>query len=129
MGALVDGDCVVGVGCETVTVAVDDTLPCAFWAASVYVVVAVGDTTVDPLAATLVPFNVTVVAFVVDQVTVLDCPARIDVGEAETVAVGTDAVVVDVEVDVLVGGEVDGDLTVTVVETIVVPTAFVAVRK
>lgn len=113
---------------------------------------AVGDTTVDPLAATAVPFSVTVVALVVDQVTVLDCPAWIDVGEAETVAVGTGAVVVDVEVDGLVGEEGDdgepedgelgedgldngalveggGDVTVTVVETIVVPAAFVAVRK
>lgn len=114
---------------------------------------AVGDTTVDPLAATPVPFSVTVVAFVVDQVTVLDCPAWIDVGEAETAAVGTDIVVVDVEVDVLPDEEVDdeevvedgalvddepddgelvevdADFTVTVAETIVVPVAFVAVRK
>lgn len=94
----------------------------------------------DPLAATAVPFNVTVVAFVVDQVTVLDCPAWIDVGEAETVAVATDTVVV--EVDVLGDEEVDDeepedgelvevdrDVTVTVVETIVVPAGFVAVRK
>ena len=106
-----------------------------------------GDTTVDPLAATLVPFNVTVVAFVVDQVTVLDCPVWTDVGEAQTVTVGTDTVVVDVEVDVLPDEEVDddelvddepddgelvevdADFTVTVVETIVVPVAFVAVRK
>ena len=103
---------------------------------------AVGDTTVDPLAATAVPFSVTVVAFVVDQVTVLDCPAWTDVGNAETLAVGTDAVGVDVEGGGVVGedgddgepedgelGDGGGDDTVTVAETIVVPTAFVAVRK
>ena len=108
---------------------------------------AVGDTTVDPFAATLVPFSVTVVAFMVDHVTVLDCPAWIDGGEAETLTVGTDATVVEGELDVLPYEEVpeeelvddepddgelvevDADLTVTVVETIVVPVAFVAVRK
>ena len=49
-------------GAVTVTVAVAVRVPAALVAASVYVVVGVGETVCDPLVATLAPFKVTVVA-------------------------------------------------------------------
>jgi len=55
----------IGGGAVTVTVAVAFREPAEFVATSVYVAVDVGDTLCEPLAATVAPFNVTVVAFVV----------------------------------------------------------------
>jgi hypothetical protein len=52
------------------------------------VVVAVGETTCDPLTATAAPFKVALVAFVEDQVRVELLPEVIEVGLAVMVAVG-----------------------------------------
>jgi len=58
----------------TVTVAVDVTDPVALVATSEYVVVAVGETLCDPLAATDAPFNVTLVASEVVHESIDDWP-------------------------------------------------------
>jgi hypothetical protein len=52
------------------------------------VVVAVGETTCEPLTATEAPFKVALVAFVEDQVSVELAPDVIEVGFAVSVAVG-----------------------------------------
>jgi hypothetical protein len=57
-------------------------------ATSVYVVVAVGVTVRDPLALTVDPFNVTVVAFDVDHCSVDDWPLVMLIGIALISAVG-----------------------------------------
>ena len=61
-------------GAVTVTVELTVVAPDALLARSEYVVVAVGDTVFEPLAATVAPSSVTVVALVVDQVNVADWP-------------------------------------------------------
>jgi len=88
----------VGAGLVTVTVTCFVVVPPAPVAVSVYVVVAVGETTMDPFTGWLpIPLSIdTLVAFVVDHVSVEDWPATIDVGLAEKDAVGTgDATVTD----------------------------------
>lgn len=81
---------IVGAGCVTVTVAVFVVVPPGPVAVSVYVVVEAGLTLVFPETGLLpTPLSMeTVVAFVVDHVSVDDWPAMIDVGDAEKVAVG-----------------------------------------
>jgi hypothetical protein len=66
------------------------------------VVVAVGETTCDPLTATAAPFNVALVAFVEDQVSVELPPDVIEVGFAVMAAVGAPDVTVTVAVAVAV---------------------------
>jgi hypothetical protein len=58
----------------TVTVAVDVAEPVELVATSEYVVVLVGETTRDPLAATAAPFSVTDAASDVDHESVDDWP-------------------------------------------------------
>jgi hypothetical protein len=58
----------------TVTVVVEVTEPVALVATSEYVVVLVGETTRDPLAATAAPSSVTVAAFDVAHESVDDWP-------------------------------------------------------
>jgi hypothetical protein len=62
----------------------------------VYEVVAVGDTTCDPLTATETPFSVALVAFVDVQVSVELPPEDIELGLAEIDAVGAEFVTVTV---------------------------------
>jgi hypothetical protein len=69
------------------------------------VVVAVGETTCDPLTATAAPFKVALVAFVDDQVSVELPPEVIVVGFALMVAVGPPDVTVTVADDVAVAPE------------------------
>lgn len=75
-------------GAVTVTVAVLVTLPPAPLAINVYVVVAGGETLCDPLAATVVPSRVTLVAFDVVHDSVAELPLTIDEGDAISDAVG-----------------------------------------
>jgi hypothetical protein len=82
---------VVGAETVTVTALVTDT-PAALLATNVYVVVAAGDIGCDPLSATGAPFNVTDVAFVLLHVSMDDCPAVMDVGFADSDAVGAGSV-------------------------------------
>lgn len=67
-------------------------VPLAPFATSVYVVVAVGFTCIDPEAATGFPFRVTVVAFCVCHVSVALCPGwrvvTVDVRDAEGTGAG-----------------------------------------
>ena len=63
-----------GGGATTVTVALAVAVPVSLPAASVYVVVAVGETICDPLAGTVAPFKVTVVASVDVQSSRADWP-------------------------------------------------------
>ena len=72
----------------TVTDTVEVTDPVLLLATSVYVVVVVGETTRDPLAATAAPSSVIVVAFAVDHESVDDWPLLMLVGFAFSVAVG-----------------------------------------
>jgi hypothetical protein len=69
------------------------------------VVVAVGETTCDPLTATAAPFKVALVAFVDDQVSVELPPEVIVVGFALMVAVGPPDVTVTVADEVAVAPE------------------------
>ena len=80
-------------GVETVTVTCFVTVPPAPVAVSVYVVVTEGETPTDPLAGSLpTPLSiVTLVAFVVDHVSVALCPGWMEVGLAEKEAVGAGA--------------------------------------
>jgi hypothetical protein len=66
------------------------------------VVVAVGETTCDPLTATAAPFKVALVAFVEDQASVELAPDVIELGFAVMVAVGAPDVTVTVADDVAV---------------------------
>ena len=61
-------------GAVTVTVAADVAEPVELLATSVYVVVALGDTVCEPVAATGDPFNVIAVAFDVVHESVEDWP-------------------------------------------------------
>jgi hypothetical protein len=73
----------------TVTVADDFAVaPVELLAMKVYLVVAVGETTCDPLTATAAPFRVALVALVEDQFSVELPPDAIVVGFAVMVAVG-----------------------------------------
>lgn len=102
-------------------------------------VVCCGNTTRDPLADTLVPFKVTIVAFDVLHDNVLDWPVVMDVGDAEIAPVGAgvdDVVTEFVVVVVPLGDDVVvlvvpplAEETATLVETTVVPAALVAARK
>jgi hypothetical protein len=78
----------IGVGAVTVTVAVALLEPAELVAMSVYVVVEDGETLCDPLLATAVPFNVTVVAFTVFHESIDDCPLWMLAGFAFIEAVG-----------------------------------------
>ena len=64
----------VGAGAVTVTVAVAVVEPAELVATSEYVVVAVGETLCDPLAAADAPFNVTLVASEVVHESIDDWP-------------------------------------------------------
>jgi hypothetical protein len=59
-----------------------------FFAMNVSVVVAVGETICDPLTATAAPFRVALTAFVDVQVSVELAPGAIEVGFAQSPAVG-----------------------------------------
>jgi hypothetical protein len=100
----------IGTGAVTVTVALTVLTPVALVARSVYIVVAAGETTCDPLAATVAPFNVTDAASVDVHDNVVDWPVRIEAGAAVSVAVGIGT----------------GAVTVTVALTVFSPAAFVA---
>jgi hypothetical protein len=63
-------------------------VPAEFFAMKVYVVVAVGETTCDPLTATAAPFKVALTALVDVQVSVELLPEAIEVGFALIAAVG-----------------------------------------
>ena len=63
-------------------------MPAEFFAMKVYVVVAVGETTCDPLTATAAPFKVALTALVDVQVSVELPPGAIEVGFALMPAVG-----------------------------------------
>jgi hypothetical protein len=68
--------------------------------ASVYAVVLAGETLSEPLVARVPlqpPLAVQLVALALDQVSVLDCPAVIDVGSAVSVTVGAGTTVTVVE--------------------------------
>jgi hypothetical protein len=90
----------------TFTVTLDDRIPEALVAWSVYVVVVAGVSTREPFAATCIPFNVTVAASVVVHDRVTDWPAVIEVALAVSVAVGAGSgggcVTVTVTLDVAV---------------------------
>ena len=73
----------------TVMVAVALVEPREFVAFSVSVTVLEGFRVSEPLAATVLPFNVTVVAREVDHVMVLELPWLMLVGEAAMCAAGT----------------------------------------
>jgi len=98
----------------TVTVAVDVTEPVELVATSEYVVVAVGETICDPLAATAAPFSVIVVAFEVDHESVDDWPLLMLAGFAFSMAVG-------------IGG--GGAVTVTVAVAVLEPAELVATSE
>jgi len=98
----------------TVTVTVDVTEPVALVATSEYVVVAVGETIRDPLAATAAPSSVIVVAFEVAHESVDDWPLLMLVGFAFSMAVG-------------IGG--GGAVTVTVAVADVEPVELVATSE
>jgi len=102
-----------GGGAVTVTVAADWTLPLALLATSVYVVVAVGDTTRDPLALTGDPSSVIVVAFDEAHCSVVLMPLWIVAGIALSRAVGMGT-----------GG--GGAVTVTVAVLVTEPAELVA---
>jgi hypothetical protein len=85
----------------TVTDTVEVTDPALLLATSVYVVVVVGETTRDPLAATAAPSSVIVVAFEVAHESVDDWPLLMLVGFAFSVAVGIGVVTVTVAVAVV----------------------------
>jgi hypothetical protein len=85
----------------TVTDTVEVTDPVLLLATSVYVVVVVGETTRDPLAATAAPSSVIVVAFEVAHESVDDWPLLMLVGFAFSVAVGIGVVTVTVAVAVV----------------------------
>lgn len=87
---------VVAVVTATEVVAV--LLVLAFFATSEYEVVDVGETLIEPEAATVAPFRVTDVADDVLQVRVDFPPDVIEVGEAVIVAVGVVAAATDTEV-------------------------------
>jgi hypothetical protein len=79
----------VGALALTVTVAWAEVVaPAEFLAINVYVVVAVGETTCDPLTATAAPFSVALTAFVDVHVSVELPPDAIEVGFALIAAVG-----------------------------------------
>jgi hypothetical protein len=92
----------VGGGSTTVSTVDDVTDAVVLVAVIVYVAVAAGLTVNEPVAATTpIPWLiVTVVAFVVAQESVADCPWVIDVGETPIVAVGGGGVTVSVVVAV-----------------------------
>jgi hypothetical protein len=71
----------------TVIVALDETRCSSATATSVYVVVALGETVFEPLRYTWTPSRYTVLAPLVVQVRVDDCPALIVVGDAVSCAV------------------------------------------
>src|ERR1019366_4141844 len=89
----------------TVTVAVPVIVPPGPFAVSVYVVVSVGCTVVDPdTGCDPTPLSIEIVVALDDvQVSVDDCPSVIVVGNAEKVAVG--AAAPTVTVTCLLGGE------------------------
>lgn len=77
----------------TVTVAVAWVVPPDPVAVNVYVVVLLGVTFFEALKSTLpIPWMLTLVALVVFQVSVLDCPGSTAVGLAEKVTVGASGV-------------------------------------
>ena len=101
-------------GALTVTVAVAVTDPAVLVAVTVYVVLEVGLTDLVPDAVTVpMPWSMaTVVAFVLDQVSVDAPPEMMEAGEALNVAVG----------------RVGAAVTVTVAVRVTEPAALVAVR-
>ena len=74
----------------TVTVIVEVALPFGPVTVSVYVVVAEGEMTLEPVVGTgpMPGLIEAVVAFVEDQYKVADCPSEMELGEALRVAVG-----------------------------------------